>query len=100
MNAKMRWGVLYLLRQVAKDNGNDDGLMTGMSTSSLQLLTQSLGSVGLQAGRQVGARPGPQAGKQPYTVHLPPSSSSSRVFQVGGILVSVLHFYLRRTVHT
>lgn len=94
MNAKMRWGILYLLRQVAKDNGTDDGLMTGMSASSLQLLTQSLGSAGLHVVQPGGARPGSQAsggiGKQPpYTVHLPPSSSSSRVFQVSGILASV-----------
>ena len=95
MNTKVRWGILHLLRQVARDNSADVGL-AGMSTSSLQLLTQSLTSVGLLAVPLTGPPDGVVVGKQKqtssYTVHLPPSSCSSRVFQVRGPLGLRLRF--------
>ena len=90
MSSRVRWGLLHLLRQAAKDrNGGGQAIgmagLTGISSGSLQLLTQSmsssLGGLGLASGKAQSA--GSEVPDRPYSVFVPPSQSNSQMFQAG-----------------
>ena len=83
LSLKVRWGILHMLRLAAKDNSSSRGL-TGVGSSSLQLLTQSLGSASLHAAPPAAGEGRTQSLKQQqeYSVQLPSSLSGSQWFQV------------------